>query len=189
MKTLCKEVIERAVKDKGYQWFLTKVNIVGIRTNDLKANTYNDFLTLTWYQNNQWNFIGFEATTDPGLYWLKNPSNVKGCAIVAPGQYINLWQLGIHSGYEALVQTGNKIKVYRDNNRDNYLNLDGQIDFGYFGINCHRSHPSVLQWVIEKYSAGCQVIRKGESWNKFLSIIKANKQDFYSYTLLTEDDL
>lgn len=189
MNTLNKEVLERALKAKGYRWYEDKVNIIGIRTSDTTPNVFNDYLTITWKENGKWEFLGFEATTDPGLYWLKNPGNVKGTAIVVPGQYLNLWQHGFHSGYPALVQTGNKIKVIRDNDRNDYLNMNGPSEEGYFGINCHRTHASLIMWKVDKWSAGCQVIRNSKSWDRFYAILKRNKQDFYTYTLLTEQDL
>lgn len=63
----------------------------------------------------------YVITADPGLYYqnikLLNP---KGCAVLKPGQYINCYQLGKHkkADHKALVQTGGKITVYRDNDRD-----------------------------------------------------------------------
>lgn len=190
LPVLSKEVIEKVVKSKNYKWFEDKVNIVSIRTNDKTTNVFNDYITISYKdKTGAWNFIGYNATTDPGLYWLKKPSNVKGTAILVPNQYINCWALGKHSGYDALVQIGGSVAVYRDRNMDNYLDMDkSTIDVGYFGINIHRAHLEILQLVIEKYSAGCQVIQRGSSFNKFIEIIKDAKQSFYSYTLLTEND-
>lgn len=191
MKTLSKEIIERAIKAKGYSWFENgAVNVVGIRTNDTITNIYNDFITITYFTVEEgWKFIGFEATTDPGLYWLNKPGNVKGTAILVPNQYIDCWQIGEHSGYEAFVQC-RPVSVYRDNNRDNYLDLDPKsIDTGYFGINIHRSHLTILQYVIEKYSAGCQVFRKDSSLQTLLKLFKNTRKKYLTYTLLTENDL
>ena len=43
-------------------------------------------------------------------------------------------------GHEALCQRG-KVKVWRDNNKDNILDWEGEIDTGEnFGINIHRAN-------------------------------------------------
>jgi hypothetical protein len=192
MKTLSKEVIERAIKAKNYKWFSNgELNVVGIRTNDTTTNTYNDFITISYLDiiTNKWNFIGFEATTDPGLFWLENPSNVKGTAILVPNQYIDCWQIGQHSGYEAFVQC-RPVSVYRYINKDNYLDVNiDTIDTGYFGINIHRSHLTVMQWVIGKYSAGCQVFRNNTALQTLLKLFKASNRKYLTYTLLLENDL
>ncbi len=188
MKTLSKEVLEKAIKAKGYKWD-SLFNLIGIRSADTTSNTYNDFITLSYFADNKWNFIGFEATTDPGLYWLKNPSNVKGTAILVPKQYIDCWVIGKHSGYEAFIQLGGPVSVYRDLDKDNYLDMEGTIDTGYFGINIHRSHLTILQTWIEKYSAGCQVFRRDSALQTVLKLFKNTQRTHLTYTLLTENDL
>lgn len=190
MKTLSKEVIERAVKAKGYKWFEDgQLNVIGVRTADTTVNTFNDFITITYKEKNEWKFIGFEATTDPGLYWLNKPTNVKGTASLVPNQYLDAYMLGTHSGYEAFVQC-RLVSVYRDINKDNYLDMDkSTIDEGYFGINIHRAHLQVLQFVIDKYSAGCQVFRKDSSLQTLINLFKKTDKKYMTYTLLTENDL
>lgn len=190
MKQLSKEVLEKVIKAKNYTWFEDRVNIIGVRTKDLTPNTFNDYITISYKdKSNKWIFLGFEATTDPGLYWLNKPMNVKGTAIVKEGQYKKLWRFGLHSGYKALIQI-NPIKVYRDNNRDNYFNLNSDtIEEGLFTINCHRAHLTILQWVVEKYSAGCQVFRKASSFDKFYKILEESEQLTFDYTLVTEQDI
>ncbi len=191
MKKLTEEVIREAVLKAGHNWLRDQINIVGIRTKDNTPNKWNDFITVSFADpvTNVRKFIGWEATTDPGLYWMKKPGNVKGCAALVPNQYKDAWQFGIHSGYEALVQC-RPVAVYRDNDRNDYLNFDKDtIDVGYFGINIHRAHATILQYVVEKYSAGCQVFRKKESFDEFMKICKASKQKYFTYTLLNEDQI
>lgn len=194
MKTLSKELIEASVKSKGYVWFENELNIVGIRTKDTTTNVFNDFITFTYKDkvSGQWKFIGFNATTDPGLYWLENPGRVSGTGIMKEGQYLRIWKWDMgHNGYKQFLQLGGPVKCYRDNNRDNYLNMDlSKVEEGYFGCNLHRAHASILQKLIGKYSAMCQVIQKVESWKKVEEIAeKICVQDFYSYTLLLENEI
>ena len=50
--------------------------------------------------------------------------------------------------------------VYRDDNRDGYLNTANmEQDTGMFGINIHRSNAHRPSTVISKWSAGCQVLQ------------------------------
>lgn len=195
MKSLSKEVIEAAVKAKDYKWFEDKLNIVGIRTNDKTTNIFNDFITYSYKdkKTGQWVFIGFNATTDPGLYWLEKPGRVTGTGILVPDQYIDIWQWGMGAnGYKQFLQLGGPVKAYRDNNRDNYLDMDPKsIEQGYFGMNGHRAHATILQKWVDKYSAMCQVIQNGDSaWKKVVQIAEIFcVQKFYSYTLLVENDL
>lgn len=118
------------------------LNIFAIRSNNKVANKFDDFVCVAYKDE-----IGkktvkvYNATTDPGTYYLENPLNVEGTAIVVPGQYLKSHTLGLHKGkYEALVQRG-IIKVYRDNNKDNILDCDPltiRSGSGY-GINIHRA--------------------------------------------------
>src|SRR6478609_4254603 len=94
------------------------LNLVGIRSNDMTPNQFNDWEYVFWKYAGSWELVKFRITTDPGLFYLKNPANVEGTAIVKPGQYINVWSKGLHKGeYPALVQTG-PITVFRDNDKD-----------------------------------------------------------------------
>ena len=46
-----------------------------------------------------------QCTTLPGLYWLENPMNSKGCAILKEGQYKGVYEIDLHNGkYEAICQ-------------------------------------------------------------------------------------
>lgn len=185
MLSLNKEILKKTIESKGYKWFENGVNIIGVRTNDATPNKFNDFICICYKDV----FYGFEATTDPGMYWLKKPMNVKGTAILVPGQYIDSWTIGLHSKYEALRQV-KPVAIYRDNNRNEVLDMNpNTIQKGVFGINIHRAHLTVLQWVVEKYSAGCQVIRSAKAFSKFMEICKSSKQTYFSYTLLEEKDL
>lgn len=158
-----------------------------IRTNDKTVNIFNDFATICWVENNLWKFIGFNATTDPGLYWLNNPLNVKGTAILKPGQYLDCWQRGLHKGYPALVQV-RPVTVYRDTNRDNKLDL-GKEDTGLFGINSHESNHDGVSAFVDKWSAGCLVMASSKAQNRYMDIIGKFKKTYHTITLIEEKDL
>jgi hypothetical protein len=49
------------------------LNIVGLRTADMTPNTFNDWEFVFWKYRGSWEGMKFPITTDPGLYYLKNP--------------------------------------------------------------------------------------------------------------------
>lgn len=194
-KELTYNSIKAAIKNKGYSFFEgdLNLNIVGIRTEDRKADNYDDYCCLLWQEDGQNKILVFdEFTTDPGIYYLtKKLLNPKGCAILIPGQHRGIWQIGVHNGkYEALVQTGNKVTVARDKDLDNLLELDPKTyDTGFFGINFHHGYDSIK---VGPNSAGCQVFKHDEDLAIALSICKKSAKKYgnkFTYTLLLEGDL
>ena len=125
----------------------------------------------------------------------KNPINPTGTAILVPGQYRSTWKLGRHQRkYEALVQR-KPVKVWRDNNQDeiiDYNNIELLSEEGYFGINIHRSNPYDQSYVVNRWSAGCQVFKKVEDYNNFMELCKESAKIYgnsFTYTLITEKEL
>tara|TARA_R110000822_G_scaffold47109_3_gene125137 strand:- start:9173 stop:9775 length:603 start_codon:yes stop_codon:yes gene_type:complete len=182
---------------KGYSFFEKgeyNLNIIGVRSNIKIANSFDDHLLCVYKSNSEWNIKVYTITTDAGRYWLKNPMNPKGTALVVPNQYKGIYRLDKHLGqYTALCQRCGDIQVYRDNNRDMVLDFDpNNIDTGMFGINIHRSNPSSESNIVEKWSAGCQVFKKVKEFNEFINICELASEKWgnkFSYTLLNEKDL
>lgn len=203
------EKIIKVLKIKGHPVFEAdtkpyNLNIVGIRTFDNSVNTFNDWIVLLWKYQGQWTMRDFPCTTDPGLYWLKNPMSKLGTAIVKEGHYKGLWHIGMHQGkYKALTQK-NPITVIRDFDRDSELDFDsGKTETGIFGINCHRANKNGMSTQIDRWSAGCQVLQNREIFNPenhtvkihefdyFMHVCEKSKEvwgDSFSYTLLNEKD-
>jgi hypothetical protein len=183
-----------AVFDGGSPLKEYDLNIFGVRAKAPVVNTFCDYLGVFFrLSESSWEFHAWPASTDPGLYWLQNPMNVKGTAIVVPGQYRKSHQLGLHQGkYRALVQTG-PIKVYRDNDKDRNLDMDpSKIDVGLFGINIHRASAYSKSVQVDKWSAGCQVFASPTDFAEFLDICNLAEETWgnsFTYTLLTEDQL
>jgi len=169
------------------------LNIVGIRSNDTEANTFNDFLTISYRLKDQWVFFAFPATTDPGLYWRRNPMNVSGTAIIVPGQYRGAYSIGRHKGYPALRQTG-ELAVWRDANKDRVLDMGSEIptEIGHFGCNIHRANSDHASAQVDKWSAGCQVVQDPTHFMFFMELCETAAASFgnsFTYTLITEEDL
>jgi hypothetical protein len=184
---------------KGYTFFdgnkQLNVNLIGVRRDNPGTNEFDDFLVMI-YRDKQLNEICkvFPVTTDPGEYWLENPMNPKGTAVLVPGQYRGTWQLGKHqNNYEALVQR-KEVKVWRDNNKDKVIDYKSfhTISEGYFGINIHRSNPYDKSYLVNKWSAGCQVFQSVDDFDEFMKICKKSANLYgnsFTYTLLTEQEI
>ena len=165
------------------------LNIVGIRTKNAKAGKFDDLMCVFFKDDtDQWVLKTWKCTTDPGVYWLQNPTRTAGTAILCPGQYRSSFTLGKHKGaYEALVQY-KTLKVFRDNNKDEVLDYVNPED-GFFGINIHRANSAKESVVVDKWSAGCQVFARPDSFEAFLNLYKKSAQLYgptVTYTLIEE---
>lgn len=190
-----KDII-RIMTIKGYVVFENdskplNINYVGIRDSS-GVNKFNDFLVMFWKYRGQWSYFWRNGTTDPGTYYLNNPLNVNGTAILKEGQYRGVWKLGKHQGkYDALVQR-KEVTVIRDGNRDGVLDLDsGYEDTGFFGINHHRANSKNESIQVGKWSAGCQVTADPNLYDIFIQLCKESEEvwgEGLTYTLLNIND-
>tara|TARA_R100001163_G_scaffold65458_1_gene62694 strand:- start:2363 stop:2968 length:606 start_codon:yes stop_codon:yes gene_type:complete len=191
-----REQIEAAVKKEGHKWFENgdyNVNIVGVRnsaTHNEVTNKFDDWMTISYKVNGEWNFHCYDCTTDPGKYWVDNLMNPDGVAIVVPGQYRSSHKIGLHQGkYEALRQQ-KPIKVWRDDNKDNvYDHIADDIQDGVFGINIHRAtkYPGHESTQVDKWSAGCQVIAAYNDFEEFMNVMYKARDAWsnsFTYTLI-----
>lgn len=172
------------------------LNLVGVRRSNSGTNKFDDFMVVIYRDDKLESTCKvYPITADPGEYWLENPINPKGTAILMPGQYPGTWKLGKHQGkYEALVQR-KPVKVWRDNNKDSVIDYpytNEQSSEGYFGINIHRSNPYNKSYAVDKWSAGCQVFQAVGDYKEFMSLCKSSAALYgnsFSYTLVTEEEL
>ena len=192
--------IEQVMIRKGYRFFkgVYNLNIIGVRSKESikQENRFDDILIVSFGlatsgYNSSTKFI-FQITTDPGIKSLKTPMNAKGTAILVPGQYRGSHTIGFHQGkYEALVQCA-PVKVYRDADKDNILDMDKRtIDTGMFGINIHKA--GIASVIVDGWSAGCQVLAIEKDYAIFMDLCRKQKLagygDKFTYTLLEEKDL
>jgi hypothetical protein len=166
-----------------------QLNVFGIRSSGGMTNTFNDIVgALRMNHGNMWEVLLCDATTDPGLYWLQHPMNVAGTAVLMPGQYINSHKTGLHKGqYRALVQCG-KLRVWRDKDKDNEYDYTTPQDATNTGINIH--HAGTNSTVIDKWSAGCQVLAKLIEFDALMEQVNEHigkgYPDLFDYTLFEE---
>lgn len=187
--------ITDALKRLNYPFFKGdyNLNLIGIRSADTHANTFNDLLLVIYQVDQKTHVHAFPLTTDPGIYYRENPLNVDGTAILVPGHYRSCWQIGAHQGkYRALVQRG-LMSVYRDNNGDKHLDKhEDSIQTGHFGINLHRANESKYSLQVDRWSAGCQVLADPVDFDLVMALVAKSAAKYgprFSYTLLTEDQL
>lgn len=167
-------------KKLGYQWF--DFMIVGIRSAANKPNEFDDLIGLVANGKISW----FTGTTNPGTHWLKNIMNPKGTALLKSGQYIDTWEIGLHQGkYEAFKQV-KPVTVFRDKDLDDIAEETAVTDTGLFGINIHRANEKAISRLIDKWSAGCQVLNNPADFKTLLDEAKASKKKAFTYTLLKE---
>ncbi|TCZ68349.1 hypothetical protein [Flaviaesturariibacter aridisoli] len=182
-----------ALATRGYRAFIRpfELNIVGVRADSTKPNAFDDSIHV-FYRNREGQLVQhqFSATTDPGTYWLLNPLNPQGTAILKQGQYIATYMIGLHRGkYKALVQK-RPVTVLRDYDRKAVLDfLNGKEDTGLFGINIHRAAETGTTQAVDKYSAGCQVFQKASDFDLFMQLCERHRQLYgneFTYTLIDE---
>jgi len=187
------EAIQATLLQKGYKTFSRpfELNIIGVRADSTTPNSFDDLITV-FYKTNDGTiqFHPFKATTDPGTFWLENPLNPQGTAILKQGQYINSHMIGMHRGkYLALVQQ-RPVTVLRDYDRKAVLDfLNGKEDTGLFGINIHRAAETGTTRYIDKYSAGCQVFASASDFQAFMQLCERHKQLYgnnFTYTLIDQ---
>ena len=188
---ITKSKIISAMKAKNYNVLTgeNELNIVGIRSLKSNPDKFEEKLALFFTKNNKEHFILYPITTLPNSYYLKNPINPKGTAILVEGQYSD-WKTYIRGSgkYHALMQP-DLIPVYRDNNKDKKIDLDPTtIESGYFEIELHRFNEDIS---VRKQSAGCQVFRNNDDYFGFMEAVRESIADGkeITYTLINDEDL
>jgi hypothetical protein len=183
--------IKGILKENGFILYTKphQVNIVGLRSKSVAANSFDDEIHVFYTKpDGKWNYHIYPATTDPGTFWLNNPSYPQGTAILAQGQNVNGYAIDLHKGiYKALVQV-KPVTVIRDYDRDAILDFrNGTKQTGLFGINIHRAESSGTTKFIDKYSAGCQVFQNAQDFEEFMQLCETHSQlygNLFTYTLI-----
>ncbi len=164
-----------------------EINMVGVRSETTVANKFDDRIYVFWKNDKStWEGVDYPITTDPGTYWLQNPMNVEGTAILKQGQWA--YKVGEHRGYKAMNQRA-KVTVLRDSDKNNVLNFAANKELtGFFGINIHKSSAAGTSTNVDKWSAGCQVFSTASNFNQFLSLVERHVQKYGNdsiwYTLI-----
>ena len=192
------DAVRAAFAAKRYAFFDLgdyNLNVFGVRRENRNSDQFDDFLGAAYRDSGgRWRIKIWPATTDPGRYWLMQPQNPAGTAILVPGQYRQAYAVGKHQGkYTALCQR-RPVRVWRDNNLDaviDYGPRGAAMESGIFGINLHRTNPYGESYLVGQWSAGCQVFKRASDFDALMRLIRISSRSFgqqFSYTLFTERD-
>lgn len=163
-----------------------QVNIIGVRSSEAAANSFDDVIHLAWLKGGVWQHKTYPCTCDPGTYYLEHPMKVEGTAILCPGQY-PVYKFDKHRGnYTTLCQRAGPVKCWRDNSKDSILDHTGDPSISW-GINIH--HAGTDSTEVQKWSAGCQVFKRLEDWSEAMSIWQSSGAELFTYTLINDTDL
>jgi hypothetical protein len=200
MRDFTVDEIRAVLEAKGFDFFdggkPYNLNLIGVRNDIQKPERFDDAILAVYRdESERWQVETFQSTTDPGLYWLRNPMRDAGTAILCPGQYPGCYRIGTHQHYKALEQIGNMTYV-RDDDQDDRLDLalmhkKGQPFTDVIATNLHRADDTERSEYNYKWSAGCQVIADPEEFEMLLSICHDSAKIFgnrFTYTLLTIED-
>lgn len=154
--------------------------IVVLRTLPGKIDAFDDWICILWRDHDHWEIRSWACTSDPGLYWLKNPGRVAGTAILIPGQHE--FVIGEHRGVYACLTQAQPLATWRDGDRDAAIRYGGPIYRDSQGIHVH--HAGTNSQTVDKWSAGCIVIASLVDWNAFWLFITASTLKQFTVTLL-----
>ena len=189
---------KKALLSKGYAFFENgnyNINIVGVRNDSGKADTFDDFINVIYKINDEWCVDTYPATTEPGTNILRRPINKKGTAILVPNQYRGVYKIDTHGGkrkYTALCQRNGEVEVWRDDNRNATPDCIGPKDKGFYGINIHRQWGSDEREYTGGVSARCQVFQNSSHFYQFMETCNKAADKWgnsFTYTLIMEGDL
>lgn len=172
------EKLKTLYKFHAAEW--DTVNIFGIRnTDDMERGYWNDLIGLS-FLDKIYLCIG---TTDPSPMWTRK--HRIGVDHLVAKFHKDLWSFGKHRGSDAFVQGARTVDTWQDKNRNFKLDKgDGIVtDKKWWGINFHTSYKHDLS-VIGGSSAGCQVAKHWEDFEKLLAIAKGSGQTVFSYMLM-----
>lgn len=184
-----KELLDRVKELKSFKEIPKGYWLLGVRSNEDTPNKFDDKIYL--FKGEEFIIVS-SATTNPGTPTLKQFEKVNkaGAGVLRSDVwYYNLWKYGKHNGkVEALLQIGNAVQVYRDTDKDEKAEEQGDLQTGYFGINFHPNtynlNNKVTSSNIGWFSAGCQVVNDVDKYKIMIKLLKTEKS--VSYCLLKE---
>jgi len=173
--------------------------ILGVRSTADLVDRFDD----KFYEFEGEKFIRvLSGTTNPGRSILESgflAFNKLGAAVIKSDEwYYNVWKYGLHRGkMPALLQTGARVKVFRDGNKNGKSEEIGELQEGFFGINFHTNtydfsakNIKIKKELIGDWSAGCQVPNDREKYAEMMEYYskaaKNGTQANVSYCLLKE---
>jgi len=158
-------------------------NIFGIRNCYEFTNKFDDVIGVFWGKNQIDNILYYPATTDPGLFFAKNPIDGKRTAVMVAGQYKNVYAVGKHKGKYTALRQIRPIDFYQDGNRDNKIDRTAPIKSQLIYANIHSTRDDMIITEVNKFSAACQVIQHWADFLEFMEIFINSKHKEFNYAL------
>ena len=181
------QLLKRVTELQSFNGIPDEYWLLGVQSKEDKLNEFDD----KFYLFKSTNFIKVTTgTTNAGLTGLKNYNtyNSEGCAVIKTNEwYYDLWSPGLHKGKMRALRQANKIKYYRDWNKNDKAEEIGNVREGIIGINFHTAsyQPyNVITRLIGGWSTGCQVCNNTADYYKILDFI--GNQSKVSYCLIKE---
>jgi len=188
-----------------------KINILGIRglnngefVEENKNTLFDDTIAIIYIDNqNKKRVTEFNASCEPGRYWVKKSSEGKGAALLAKGQH--KYKLGYHKksskfielsddnfrkGMYRALQPSTKVKIWRvkDADSDGYIDKNelkkgddnDTINIHYGGEKNYGKETdtaSINRDGVEtnSWSHGCQIIVGKDNYRNFIQLIEKSK--------------
>jgi hypothetical protein len=190
--------VQREYESKAYP--IQDFNLIGIRDEEgLEQDIINDWLGF-WTEDE---IFLYNGTTDPSVFYTKdkNERNPNGTFHLGYGWHEKIWIIGTHKGYEAFQNHWKYCKPTRGWRDANFnFKYDEGIDklvTDYIGVNFHRMSalPNVLQRLIGRYSAGCQVVNDLKDFQYILqkakdsNMFKQNNFVPFNYCLFSKEEV
>ena len=177
--------IKEYYKQNGFT--IEKFNLIGFRNSEgIEKDVIND--QMGFFTDNE--LFLCPGTTDPSVYWTTSGErNKSGTFHLLEGYHKDIWCIGKHKGYEAIVNDYRYCKPtrgWRDANYNFVQDAKDVIVCDYFGVNFHRMDQNIIVKLIGKYSAGCQVVQSPKDFNYILQKAKASGLKTFSYMLVEE---
>ena len=183
-----KQLLEKVKSLSSFSKIPSGYWLLGVRSQDDLPNRFDDKIYL--FKGEEFVLVT-SATTNAGTPTLRQFEKVNkdGAAILKADEwYYNVWKYGKHNGkVEALLQLGNKVKVYRDTDKDDKAEEQGKLQEGYFGINFHPNTYDLTKGSgdsIGWWSAGCQVVNNISNYKIMIGLLKREK--LVTYCLINE---
>ena len=164
------------------------------RLTNRKHNSFDDVFNIVYKIGDLWITESGACTIDPGRYWLTK-EDYKGCAVYYhPQQARSAYRLGNHRGnssHPALLQK-KAVKYWRDWDKDEQAEYEGEIHTGRIGLNIHRSSTREGgSKYVEKWSAGCIVWKDSKDHLRMIELCKLQRDKRgwhnFSFTLIPQE--
>jgi len=189
--------IRDMIIDAGGNFKVGKPFLFGVRKENRTEHNkdiFNDVIGVLYGANKIFYCVG---TTDPGIYWTKNPyPGYDGAARLCLGVYNNPWMVGRRKFGKRMStvmrQDGAKMRIRRDIDKDGISDASDPMKDGWYQIQFHPMGFTNTDHKIGRWSAGCQGPKSYDDFVTIIEIVKAYEKQHpkskYSYALFSIKD-